>query len=331
MPGGARPEEAGGRATPRAMGGLALLPLLALTGLLSACGGNGAEEPWRSPVPFDTARVVVGEGVDTTSLLVELAESDEQRQYGLSRRPSLDPGSGMLFVFDSLRAPDQGFWMWRTVVPLDIAYVGPDGVISSVVAMAPCADALYADACPNYPATEPYLWALEANQGWFEERGYEETTMRAIARRAGVGLGTITHHFPDKRSLLVAAFQEDLGAVIEERFASVPGGELRGELLHLAEGLYGFYGSNLWGPYYPLNDSGLVLGNPPQVPTQTYAYKALPNPNEPGTVSVIGFNQQIFVNQPLWEVNRFDTSSLFVSTPLIMQLQPLQTLLINFQ
>ena len=126
--------------------------------------------------------VVVGEGADTTTLVVELAESDAQRQYGLSRRPGLDPGSGMLFVFDSLRAADEGFWMWRTEMQLDIAYIGPDGVISSVVAMEPCADAVYADACPEYPADAPYLWALETNQGWFQERGYGTGTSVRLER-----------------------------------------------------------------------------------------------------------------------------------------------------
>jgi len=148
----------------------------------AACSGGGDPVPLNTPLTFDTATVVVGEGADTATLVVELAESDAQRQYGLSRRSELDPGSGMLFVFDSLRAAEEGFWMWRTEVALDIAYIGPDGVISSVVAMDPCADAVYADACPEYPAEEPYLWALETNQGWFQERGYGTGTSVRLER-----------------------------------------------------------------------------------------------------------------------------------------------------
>lgn len=138
-----------------------------------ACGSDGPEGPWVSPIPFDTARVTVVSGADSFPLVVEVAESDEERQFGLSRRPSLDPGSGMIFVFDSLRTPDQGFWMWRTVIPLDIAFVDSAGVIGSIVSMEPCADAMYAQACPTYPAGVPYLQALEVNQGWFEEHGVE--------------------------------------------------------------------------------------------------------------------------------------------------------------
>lgn len=148
------------------------LGLAGLPGLVAACGGGG-EETWISPIPFDTAQVTVVSGADSFPLLVEVAESDAERQFGLSRRPSLDPGSGMLFVFDSLRAPEEGFWMWRTRVPLDIAFLDAAGVIGSIVAMEPCADALYAEACPEYAAGVPYLQALEVNQGWFAEHGVE--------------------------------------------------------------------------------------------------------------------------------------------------------------
>lgn len=126
-----------------------------------------------SPIPFDSARVSVITDADTLPLVVEVAESDQERQFGLSRRPSLDPQSGMIFLFDSLRTPEQGFWMWRTIVPLDIAFLDENGVIGSIVGMEPCADALYAEACPTYPAGAPYIQALEVNRGWFREQGVE--------------------------------------------------------------------------------------------------------------------------------------------------------------
>ncbi len=138
--------------------------------VFAACGGE-VEEDWVSPIAFDTARVVVLSGGDSLPLLVEVAESDEERAFGLSRRPSLDPQSGMIFLFDQIRAPEEGFWMWRTRVPLDIAYVDTAGVIVSVTSMDPCDDALYAEACPTYAAEGEYVWALETNQGWYEEHG----------------------------------------------------------------------------------------------------------------------------------------------------------------
>lgn len=136
--------------------------------LLVGCGEP--EVAWRSPMDFDTARVsVVGDG-DTSRLLVEVARSDEQRGFGLMIRPRLDPGSGMLFVYDSTQPDSAGFWMWRTRIPLDIAFVDSTGRIVSIRRMPPC-ESPYARDCPQYPPGAPYRSALEVNQGWFQEHG----------------------------------------------------------------------------------------------------------------------------------------------------------------
>ncbi len=82
---------------------------------------------------------------------------------------------------------------------------------------------------------------LEAAYDLFERRGYDRTTMRAVADAAGVAPGTIFNHFPDKTALLAAAFEDDLGRVIDEAFATEPPGPLRPRLLHLAERFYSFY------------------------------------------------------------------------------------------
>ncbi|HEU5161196.1 MAG TPA: glycoside hydrolase family 68 protein [Streptosporangiaceae bacterium] len=42
-------------------------------------------------------------------------------------------------------------------------------------------------------------------------------------------------------------------------------------------GLYGFAAPAITGPYRPLNASGLVIGNPPAAPDQTYAWLVLPD------------------------------------------------------
>ncbi|RMN08262.1 glycoside hydrolase family 68 protein, partial [Pseudomonas syringae group genomosp. 3] len=43
------------------------------------------------------------------------------------------------------------------------------------------------------------------------------------------------------------------------------------------DGVYGFVGEHLFGPYRPMNASGLVLGNPPEQPFQTYSHCVMPN------------------------------------------------------
>jgi len=44
---------------------------------------------------------------------------------------------------------------------------------------------------------------LRAAEELFTRLGYEGASMSAVALRAGVGVGTLYHHFPDKRALLL--------------------------------------------------------------------------------------------------------------------------------
>jgi len=49
---------------------------------------------------------------------------------------------------------------------------------------------------------------LSAAESLFARRGYEATGMADIAERAGIGVGTLYHHFPDKRALLLALIDD---------------------------------------------------------------------------------------------------------------------------
>ncbi len=75
----------------------------------------------------------------------------------------------------------------------------------------------------------------------FEKNGYEQTTMRELAKQAGVGLGTIFTHFPDKPSLLAAAFLDDLDAIIENAFSSLPEKNIMHQLEYIVYAIYGYY------------------------------------------------------------------------------------------
>jgi uncharacterized membrane protein (UPF0127 family) len=143
--------------------------LLAL--LCAACGAepedSGAQ--YRNVLPFDTARVRIASRTDTATLTVELAESREQQTLGLMERRTLAEDAGMLFVYRDTQPATAGFWMYRTRIPLDIAFVDDSGVIRSIRAMEPCTSDLAA-ACPTYEATIPYRAALEVNRGYFARR-----------------------------------------------------------------------------------------------------------------------------------------------------------------
>ncbi len=145
------------------------LALLALAlAAVSGCAQPGGVSP--AAVAFDTATVWLREGADSTRLVVEVAASRAQHELGLAGRTSLAPDSGMLFLFDPPRPADEGFWMWRTPIPLDIAFIDASGAILRILGMDPCA-APSQDDCPGYFAEAPYAAALEVNRGWFARNG----------------------------------------------------------------------------------------------------------------------------------------------------------------
>jgi len=83
---------------------------------------------------------------------------------------------------------------------------------------------------------------LASARSLFEKRGFEGTTIRAIAALAGVGLGTVVAHFPDKQSLLVAALLDDLADVQARALRTMPAAApIDARLMHLARAFYRYY------------------------------------------------------------------------------------------
>ena len=153
----------------------ALLPLA----VASACATPGMNRT--SPVSFDTATAWIHQRSDSTQLLVEIASSNDQHEVGLAGRLDLDPESGMLFEFDRPRSADDGFWMWRTRVPLDIAFVDEAGVILNIQSMEVCESDDFDD-CPGYFPGVGYVAALETNRGWFARNGIDVGARVTVVR-----------------------------------------------------------------------------------------------------------------------------------------------------
>jgi AcrR family transcriptional regulator len=59
----------------------------------------------------------------------------------------------------------------------------------------------------------------KAARALFVKRGYDDTTMRDIAKRAGIGFGTLFTYASDKRDLLFLIFNDELDSVVENAFA----------------------------------------------------------------------------------------------------------------
>lgn len=139
---------------------------------LAACSGGGeaASASRQSPiVPIDTGTVFIETEADTFQVSVEIAETPSQRQVGLMEREELPQDEGMIFLSYEENDSTDGFWMFRTRIPLDIAYLDRDGRIVAVRTMEPCTSPIAAY-CGEYPPGVRYWGALEVNGGYFAER-----------------------------------------------------------------------------------------------------------------------------------------------------------------
>jgi AcrR family transcriptional regulator len=88
---------------------------------------------------------------------------------------------------------------------------------------------------------------LDAARAVFGERGYERSTIRAIAARAGVDPALVHHYFGRKHQLFGAAHQipgDPISALSEILATSDPD--------HLGENIARFYVTTLFGPDGPL-------------------------------------------------------------------------------
>lgn len=94
-------------------------------------------------------------------LIVEYADSPEERALGLMYRRVLCDDCGMLFKFDSSRVGS--IWMKNTFIPLDLAYITADGQIVDILQLQP-------HDLSSIRSSSLVLYALEMNQGWFAKQ-----------------------------------------------------------------------------------------------------------------------------------------------------------------
>lgn len=147
--------------------------LVAFAAITSACSDRPEPETEHVELPpgaptFGSGRALIDTDEDSVLIDVEIAQTDEQRAFGLMKRTDLPDDHGMVFLFFEEHVG--GFWMKDTLIPLSIAFFDVDGNIVRIMEMEPCE----ADPCQVYDPGVGYYGALEVEQGAFEEWGVEK-------------------------------------------------------------------------------------------------------------------------------------------------------------
>lgn len=136
--------------------------LVAALLLLSSGRGFAAELPH---TPVEVVRP--NTGAVLLAVEAELALTPESRTRGLMERQRLARNNGMLFIFDQPQPLD--FWMFNTLIPLDIIFADEHRRIISIHAsVPPCPPPRR---CPTYASEGPTQFVLEVNGGVAAEAG----------------------------------------------------------------------------------------------------------------------------------------------------------------
>ena len=128
--------------------------------------GGGSENPGEATTSEPRIVTINASGGERVEVRVEIADDLSEQSRGLMYRTALAEDRGMLFVY-----PDEeelSFWMKNTLIPLSIAFIDSEGRIVDIQDMKPLDDDP-----PHYVSAEPAQYALEVNEGFFEERGVE--------------------------------------------------------------------------------------------------------------------------------------------------------------
>jgi uncharacterized protein len=142
--------------------------------LLAGCGSTQADQDTGSKdAPQKTAAgketpglrtvVIDASGGKKVEVRVEIADDPWEEARGLMYRTALGEDRGMLFIFSDEQ--ELSFWMRNTLIPLSVAYIDSGGRITDILDMKPLDDKP-----PHYVSSEPAQYALEVNQGFFDDR-----------------------------------------------------------------------------------------------------------------------------------------------------------------
>ena len=105
-------------------------------------------------------------GAPITTIDIEIAADDLERNRGLMWRRSMEPDQGMLFIME--RQEPQSFWMLNTYLSLDIIFVDTEKRIVNIAANTK------PQSLEPVSSTGPAKYVVEVLGGFCAEKGVEE-------------------------------------------------------------------------------------------------------------------------------------------------------------
>ena len=81
-------------------------------------------------VSFEKSELTIESGEAKHRFEIEVARTSDQMTQGLMFRPKMAPDAGMLFLY----SPPQpvAMWMYQTLIPLDMLFIGADGRVTNI-------------------------------------------------------------------------------------------------------------------------------------------------------------------------------------------------------
>ena len=134
----------------------AVLPLLVIALVITAYYFVSVLQ--KKPCPLSNYLATTVQ-INQHKLTVDIASTEDERSCGLAHRTSLPNDYGMLFVFEKNQTLN--FWMKDTFVPLTIAYIDENHLITELHSFA----ANQADV--DAPSKTKGRYALESSPEWF--------------------------------------------------------------------------------------------------------------------------------------------------------------------
>lgn len=146
-----------------------IIPILLTIIFITVAGIFYRKNQGLSPLPFNSTKTSIPSEIKTvkignTQVAAEVANSDAERQKGLSGRASLDRDAGMLFVMNNKVTPT--FWMKDMKIAIDIIWIKEGKIIQIDKNVPPPSFGTPDNKLKLYSPKSAVDYVLEVNSGY---------------------------------------------------------------------------------------------------------------------------------------------------------------------